>query len=77
MTHCDPFLNPKKFRKKLHVNLFQKEHHRKFNISVLNNYFILKILCQKRMFHDLKFIKKFFPKFYSLKKMVFEKIDIY
>ncbi len=70
MTHCGPFLNPKKFRKKIHVNLCQKEHHGKFNILVLNNYFILKFSCQKRMFHDLKFIKKIFLKFYSLKKMV-------
>jgi len=59
MTHCGPFLNPKKFRK--NVNLCQKEHHGKFNISVLNNNFILKISCKKRMFHDLKFIKKILP----------------
>jgi len=70
MTHCDPFLNPKKFRKNIHVNLCQKEHHGKFNILVLNNYFILNFSCQKRMFHDLKFIKKLFLKFYSLKNLV-------
>jgi hypothetical protein len=75
MTHYGPFLNPKKFRKNIHVNLCQKEHHGKFNISLLNNYFILKFSCQKRMFHNLKFIKKIFLQFYSLKKMVFENFD--
>ncbi len=77
MTYCGPFLNPAKCRNKIHVNLCQKEHHGKFKISLLNNYFILNISCQKGMFHDLKFMNKFFPKFYSLIKMVFENFDIY
>jgi hypothetical protein len=77
MTHCGPFFNPKKFRKNIHENLCQKEHLGKFNISVFNNYFILKFSCQKGMFHDLKIFKKFFLKFYSLRKMVFEIFDIY